>query len=73
MDVKRRKGHGLNLGKGEVHHCLLEDIFGGEVRAVSPLPCRSSTAGPPSMPAPFLAMHCRSTGPVLSCRDRSDN
>lgn len=59
--------------KGKSTTAFWRTFFGGEVRAVSPLPCPSSTAGPPSMPAPFLAMHCRSTGPVLSCRDRSDN
>lgn len=60
-------------GKGEVHGCLLEDIFEEEVRGVSTSPCLSSAPGPPSMPAPSLATRCRSVGPVLSYRNRFDN
>lgn len=56
--------------KWKVHPCLLEDIFEEEV---SNLRCLSSPPGPPSMLAPFLAMHCRDMGPVLSYRIRFDN
>ena len=63
-------------GEGGVHTCLLKYIFEGVEEGglhvtlpLSPL----SPPGPPSMLAPFLAMHCRNMGPVLSYRNRFDN